>query len=160
MAINTDIEGYYFDGDVTKAQMRGLAYFAEKFADADFELGHFAEMAVTANGPRKPTFILSDLAQDFVTFCIDEKVVDFRFEYEAEDQVNLGKFAIGGNPVSDTTPYDIILLITHVLGNQTHWQGRLIKAFQNGMLQQILDRSVAWAYPEEVDGPLLWELSP
>lgn len=116
-------------------------------------------MAVTANGPRKPTFILSDLAQDFVTFCIDEKVVDLRLEDRAETDVNLGKFAIGGNPVSDTTPYDIILLITHILGNETYWPGRLVKGFQNGMLQQILDRSVAWAYPEKVDGPLLWELS-
>jgi hypothetical protein len=159
MAKNTDIEGYYFDGDVTKAQMRGLAYFAEKVADPDFVLGHFAEMPVTANGPRKPTFILSDLAQDFVTFCIHEKVVDFRFEYEAENQVNLGKFAIGGNPVADATPYDLILLITHVLGNVTHWQGRMIKTYQSGMLQQILNRSVAWAYPDLVDGPLLLELA-
>lgn len=159
MEKHTDIEGYYFDGDVTKAKMRGLAYFAEKFADADFELGHYQAMAVRKAGPRKPTFILSDLAQDFVTFCIDEKVVDFRFEYEAETQVNLGKFAIGGNPVSDSTPYDIILLITHVLGNEAHWQGRLIKAFQSTMLQQILDRSVAWAYPDLVDGPLLLELA-
>lgn len=160
MQKNTDIEGYYFEGHATKAKMRGLAYFAKLFADPDFELGHFQAMPVTVKGARKPTFILSDLAQDFVTFCIDEKVVDFRFEYEAETQVNLGKFAIGGNPVSDTTPYDIILLITHILGNEAHWQGRLLKAFQNGMLQQILDRSVLWAYPESVDGPLLWELSP
>jgi hypothetical protein len=159
MAKNTDIEGYYFDGHVTKRQMKGLAFFAEKFGDPEFELGHFQEMAVTANGPRKPTFILSDVAQDFVTFCIDEKVVDFRFEDRAETDMNLGKFAIGGNPVSDTTPYDIILLITHLLGNETYWQGRLIKAFQNGMLQQILDRSVLWAYPEKVDGSLLLELA-
>jgi hypothetical protein len=41
MAKNTDIEGYYFDGDVTKRQMRGLAFFAEKFADPYFVLGHF-----------------------------------------------------------------------------------------------------------------------
>jgi len=159
MAKNTDIEGYYFDGHVTKRQMKGLAFFAERFAQDDFELGHFAEMPVTANGPRKPTFILSNVAQDFVTFCIDEKVIDFRFEERAETDVNLGKFAIGGNPVSDTTPYDIILLITHILGNETYWQGRLIKAFQNGMLQQVLDRAVDWAYPEKVHGPLLWELS-
>ena len=159
MAKYTDIEGYYFDGDVTKAKMRGLARFAEKFADADFELGHYQAMPVRKAGPRKPTFILSDLAQDFVTFCIDEKVVDFRFEYEAENQVNLGKFAIGGNPVSDTTPYDIILLITHILGNERHWESRLIKAFQSGMLQEVLDRSVAWAYPDLVEGPLLLELA-
>jgi len=159
MAKDTDIEGYYFDGDVTKRQMRGLAYFAEKFAQDDFELGHFQAMAVTAKGGRKPTFIISDLAQDFVTFCIDQKVVDFRFEDRAETDVNLGKFAIGGNPVSDTTPYDLVLLITHILGNEAHWQGRLIKAFQSGMLQQILDRSVAWAYPDLVDGPLLLELA-
>ena len=71
----------------------------------------------------------------------------------------VGKFAIGGNPVSDTKPYDIILLITHLLGNQTHWQGRLVKAFQTGMLQQIFSRAVVWAYPEKADGPPLWELS-
>ena len=139
--------------------MKVLAYFAEKFAQDDFELGHNQAMPVTAKGARKPTFILSDLAQDFVTFCVAERVVDFRFEYGAENQVNLGKFAIGGNPVSDTKPYDIILLITHLLGNQTHWQGRLVKAFQNGMLQQIFSRAVVWAYPEKVDGPPLWELS-
>lgn len=159
MEKHRDIEGCYHDGHVTKRQMKGLAYFAEKFADPDFELGHFQAMAVKAKGPRKPTFILSDLAQDFVTFCVNEKVVDFRLEDRAETDVNLGKFAIGGNPVSDTTPYDIILLITHILGSRTHWQGRLIKAFQNGMLQQILDRAVVWAYPDRVDGPLLWELS-
>lgn len=159
MGKHTDIEGYYFNGHVTKGQMKGLAYFAEKFGDPDFELGHFAEMPVTAKGPKRPTFILSDLAQDFVTFCVDEKVVDFRFEDRAETDVNLGKFAIGGNPMSNTTPYDIILLITHILGNGTYWECRLIKAFQNGMLQQILDRSVAWAYPAMVDGPLLLELA-
>lgn len=159
MAKYTDIEGYYFEGDVTKRQMQGLARFAEKFADPEFELGHFAELAVTAKGPRKPTFILSDLAHDFVTFCVDEKVVDFRFEGQAETDVNLGKFAIGGNPVNDTTPYDIILLLTHVLGNERYWESRLIKAFQSGMLQQILDRAVAWAYPEMAEGPLLEELA-
>jgi len=159
MAYNTDIEGYFFEGDLTRRKMRGLAYFAEKFGDPEFELGHFQETPVTAKGPRKPRFILSDLAQDFVTFCIDEKVVDLRLEDRAETEVNLGKFAIGGNPVSDTTPYDIILLITHILGNETYWQGRLVKGFQNGMLQQILDRSVLWAYPEKVDGPLLLELA-
>jgi hypothetical protein len=159
MAKDTDIEGYYYEGSITKRKMRGLAYFAEKFADADFELGHFAEMAVTANGPRKPTFILSDTANDFVTYCVTEGVVDLQFEDRAEGQVNLGKFAIGGNPVADATPYDLIVLITHVLGNETYWASRLIKAFQSGMLQQILDRSVAWAYPERVEGPLLLELA-
>jgi hypothetical protein len=159
MAKNTDIDGYYFDGNVTKRQMKGLAVFADKFGDPEFELGYFQETPVTANGPRKPTFILSDLAQDFVTFCIDEKVVDFRFEVQAENDVRLGKFAIGGNPVSDTTPYDIILLFTHILGNETYWECRLIKAFQNGMLQQILARAGDWAYPAMVNGPLLEELA-
>lgn len=159
MAKNTDIEGYYFEGHATKSKMRGLAYFADKFADGDFELGHFQAMPVTAKGARKPTFILSDLAQDFVTFCIDEKVVDLRFEVQAENDVNLGKFAIGGNPVSDTTPYDIILLITHILGNERYWESRFIKAFQSTMLQQILNRAVVWAFPEMVEGPLLWELT-
>jgi hypothetical protein len=51
------------------------------------------------------------------------------------------------------------MLITHVLGNETHWESRLIKAFQSGMLQQVLGRSVAWAYPERAEGPLLLELA-
>lgn len=154
---NSDITAFYHEGGVTKRQMRGLAFFAEKFVDPDFVLGHFAEVAVTKNGPRKPEFILSDTAKEFVTYCIDEHVIEPSCLHRME--WNFGKLAIGRDFVAEATPYEIIELLTYLIGNHVHWQGRLIKAFQNGMLQQILDRSVAWAYPENVDGPLLWELT-
>ena len=157
MAKNTDIEGYYFDGNVTKRQMKGLAFFAEKFAQDDFELGHFAEMPVTANGPRKPNFILSDIANDFITYCINERVVDLRLEDRAE--WNFGKIAMGGNMVADATPQDLVEMLTYIVGNHVYWQRRLINAYQSGLLQQILDRAVAWAYPGDVDGQLLLELA-
>jgi hypothetical protein len=159
MSKNTDIEGYYFEGDITRRQMKGLAYFAEKFADPEFELGHYPAMAVTTTGPRKPPFILSDLTNDFITFCITERVVDLRLADPAEGKINWGKIAMGGTIAADATPYDLILLITHILGNKAHWESRFIKAFQLGLLQQVLDRSVAWAYPEKAEGPLLEELT-
>lgn len=98
MGKHRDIEGYYFDGHVTKRQMKGLAYFAEKFADPEFVLGHFAETPVTAKGARKPAFILSDTANDFITYCINERVVDLCLEDRAE--WNFGKIAMGGNMVA------------------------------------------------------------
>lgn len=137
MAKNTDIEGYYFDSDVTKAKMRGLAYFAEKFANADFELGKFHAMPVTAKGPRKPIFILSDVANDFITYCINEKLVDLRID---TDGINWGKITMGGNIAADASPYDLIMMLTYTLGNPAHWESRLIMAFQTGTLQQVLNR--------------------
>lgn len=154
---NTDLEIYYHEGQKTKRQMRGLAYFAEKFAEADFELGHFTEMAVTKNGQRKPQFILSDTAKEFVTYCINEHVIEPSCLHRME--WNFGKLAIGGDFVADATPYQLIELLTYLIGNHVHWQGRLLKAFQNGMLQQILDRAVAWADPEKVEGSILDELA-
>jgi hypothetical protein len=155
MAYNTDIEGYYFDGNVTKRQMKGLAWFAEKFAQDDFELGHFQETPVRKAGPRKPTFILSDMANDFITYCINEGVVDLRLEDRAE--WNFGKIAMGGNMVADATPQDLVEMLTYIVGNHVHWQSRLINAYQSGLLQQILDRAVVLVHPKKVDGPLLLE---
>jgi hypothetical protein len=144
---HTDLNGYYHDGGVTKRQMRGLAFFAEKFADPEFELGHFQATPVVKNGPRKPIFILSDIANDFVTFCINERVVDLRIEADA--QMSWGKFAIGGvKALADANASDLVPLITHILGNEIHWQSRLINAFQIGALQQILNRGAELAYPE------------
>lgn len=153
----TDIEAYYHECDVTKSQMRGLGFFAEKFAQPDFELGHFQAMAVVKNGPRKPPFVLSDIANDFVTYCINERLVDLRIDADA--QVNLGKIAFSGNAAADATPYELILLITHILGNPTHWQARLINAYQCGLLQGILNHGAQWAKPESVVGPMVLELA-
>jgi hypothetical protein len=153
MAKKEDIEEYYFEGDVTRRKMRGLAVFADKFGDPDFVLGHFAEMPVTANGPRKPNFILSDVAQDFVTYCINERVVDLRLEDRAE--WNFGKIAMGSNMVADATPHDLVEMLTYIVGNHVHWQSRLINAYQSGLLHQILALAVVLAHPEKIDGPLI-----
>jgi Family of unknown function (DUF6508) len=156
MQKNTDLNGYYHEGEITRRQMRGLAYFAERFADPDFELGHFQAMPVTAKGPRKPIFILSDVANDFVTYCINEKLVDLRID---TDGINWGKIAMGGQITADASPYALIMMLTYILGNSTYWQSRMISAFQSGMLQQILDHGAQWAEPEAVKGPMLLELA-
>jgi hypothetical protein len=154
---NSDIEAYYHQGDVTRSQMRGLAYFVEKFADPEFELGHYNEMPVTTKSPRKPTFTLSATAKEFVAYCINEQVIEpsclQRMEW------NFRKFPIGGEFVADATPYELIEMLTYILGNHVHWESRLIKAYQSSLLQQILARAAQWANPEMVDGPLLEELA-
>lgn len=129
----------------TKHQMRGLGYFAEKFAEADFELGHFQATPVVKNGPRKPIFILGDIANDLVTFCINEKLVDLRID--ADTELNIGKSLFGNNPIEHASPYELVVLLTYILGNLTHWQSRLINSFQSGVLQQILNRGAVLAQP-------------
>lgn len=154
---NTNLEAYYYQGDVTRRQMQRLAYFAEQFCDPEFELGHYHSMPVTAKSPRKPKFTLSATAKEFVTYCINEQVIEpnclRRMEW------NFGKIAIGGDFVADATPFELIEMLTYILGNHVYWESRLLKAYQSGMLQQILARAVDWAYPEQVDGPILEELA-
>lgn len=154
---NSDIEAYYHQGDVTRRQMRGLAYFAEKFADPEFELGHYNEMPVTTKSPRKPKFTLSATAKEFVAYCINEHVIEpsclQRMEW------NFRKIAISGDFVANATPYELIEMLTYILGSHVHWESRLIKAYQLSLLQQILNRSAQWANPEMVEGPLLEELA-
>ena len=142
MQKNTDLNGYYHEGEITRRQMRGLAYFAERFADPDFELGHFQAMAVKAQGPRKPIFILSDVGNDFVTYCINEKLIDLRID---TDGINWGKIAMGGQITADASPYALIMMLTYILGDSTHWECRLIKAYQSGLLQGILARGAELA---------------
>ena len=154
---NTDLNAYYHEGAVTKRQMNGLAYFHEKFADPDFELGHFPAMTLPRTGPKKPEFILSDIGYDFVAYCINERLTDFRLLDDAE--WNWGKMAVGGNMVANATPFELISMITYILGNPTHWQSRLINAYQSGLLMQILARGAEWADPEKLDSPILDELA-
>ena len=137
----------YLNAD-TKHQMNGLKYFAEKFADPDFELGHFQATPVVKNGPRKPHFILGDIANDFVTFCINEKLVDLRID--ADTELNIGKSLFGNNPIEHASPYELVVLLTYILGNLTYWQSRLINSFQSGLLQRILDRGAELSGNEEI----------
>ncbi|KPF91916.1 hypothetical protein IP81_07590 [Novosphingobium sp. AAP83] len=156
MAKNTNLNSYYHEGEATRRQMRGLAYFADKFADADFELGHFQETPVKSQGPRKPIFILSDVANNFVTYCINEKLVDLRID---TDGINWGKIAMGGNITANASPHNLITMLTHILGDAVHWQCRLIKAFQSGLLQGILDRGAVFANLDVAGEPLPLELA-
>jgi hypothetical protein len=39
----------------------------------------------------------------------------------------------------------LVVFITHILGNETHWQSRFINSFQSGLLQSILDRGTELA---------------
>lgn len=143
MLQNDTTKGYYHDQSTAKYQLRFFDHFAEKFAQPDFELGHFQAMPVVQSGPRKPVFILSDVANDFVTYCIVEKLVDLRIDAEAE--LNIGKSLFGNNPIANASPYELVVLLTYILGNETHWRTRLINAFQSGMLQQILNRGAELA---------------
>jgi len=139
---------YYHDQSTAKYQLRFFDHFAEKFAKPEFELGHFQTMAVVKEGPRKPLFILSDVANDFVTYCIVEKLVDLRIDADAE--LNIGKSLFGNNSIANASPYELVVLITYILGNETHWRTRLIKSFQSGMLQEILARGAYLAQGERV----------
>lgn len=155
MQKNTNLNSYYHEGEITLRQMRGLARFADRFADGDFELGHFQATPVKAQGPRKPIFILSDVANDFITYCINERLVDLRID---TDGINWGKITMGGNITADASPYNLITMLTHILGDAVHWQGRLIKAFQSGLLQGILDRGAVLANLDAAGEPLALEL--
>lgn len=151
----TNLEPYYYQGDVTRRHMRELAFFAEKFADPEFELGHYNEMPVTTSSPRKPTFTLSATAKEFVTYCINEQVIEPSCLHRME--WNFRKLSIDEDFVADAIPFELIEMLTYILGNHVYWESRLIKAYQSGLLQQILARAVDWAYPEQVDGPILEE---
>jgi hypothetical protein len=157
MEKSTNLEAYYYQGDVTRSQMRHLAYFAEKFAEPEFVLGHYHSMPVTTKSPRKPKFTLSATAKEFVTYCINEQVIEPNCLQRME--WNFGKIAMGGEFVADATPFELIEMLTYILGNHVHWQSRLIKAYQSNLLQQILDRAAQWANPEMVEGPILEELA-
>ena len=143
MLQNDTAHSYYHDQSTAKYQLRFFGHFAEKFAQPECELGYFQTMAVVQNGPRKPLFILSDVANDFVTYCIVEKLVDLRIDADAE--LNIGKSLFGNNPIANASPYELVVLITYILGNETHWQSRLIKSFQSGLLQRILERGAELA---------------
>lgn len=153
----TNLEPYYYQGELTHRHMRELAFFAEKFADPEFELGHFNEMPVTTTSPRKPKFTLSATAKEFVTYCINEHVIEPSCLHRME--WNFRKLSIDGVFVADATPFELIEMLTYILGNHVHWQSRLVKAYQSQLLQQILARAAQWANPEMVDGPLLEELA-
>lgn len=157
MEKNTDIEVYYYQGDITRRHMRELAFFAEKFAHPDFELGLYNEMPVTTKSPSKPKFTLSATAKEFVTYCINEDVIEASCLQRME--WNFRKLSIDGDFVADAIPFELIEMLTYILGNHVYWESRLIKAYQSGLLQQILARAVDWAYPEQVDGPILEELA-
>lgn len=146
MLQNDTEHSYYHDLSTAKYQLRFFDQFAEKFSQPNFELGHFQAMPVVLNGPRKPLFILSDVANDFVTYCIVEKLVDLRIDADAE--LNIGKSLFGNNPIANASPYELVVLLTYMLGNETHWQSRLIKSFQSGMLQEILARGAQLAQGE------------
>ena len=148
MLQNDTEHSYYHDLSTAKYQLRFFDQFAEKFSQPNFELGHFQAMPVVLNGPRKPLFILSDVANDFVTYCIVEKLVDLRIDADAE--LNIGKSLFGNNPIANASPYELVVLLTYMLGNETHWQSRLIKSFQSGMLQEILARGAQLAQGERV----------
>lgn len=154
---NTNLEAYYYQGDVTRRQMQRLAYFAEQFCDPEFELGYYNEMPVTTKSPRKPKFTLSTTAKEFVTYCINEHVIEPSCLHRME--WNFGKIPMGGDFVADATPFELIEMLTYILGNHVHWQSRLVKAYQSQLLHQILARAAQWANPEMVDGPILEELA-
>ena len=143
MPQNDTAHSYYHDQSTAKYQLRFFGHFAENFSQPNFELGHFQAMPVVLNGPRKPVFILSDVANDFVTYCIVEKLVDLRIDADAE--LSIGKSLFGNNPIANASPYELVVLLTHILGNETHWQSRLIKSFQSGLLQRILERGAELA---------------
>lgn len=148
MLQNDREHSYFNDQSTAKYKLRFFDQFAEKFSQPNFELGHFQAMPVVQNGPRKPLFILSDVANDFVTYCIVEKLVDLRIDADAE--FNIGKSLFGNNPIANASPYELVVLITYILGNETHWRTRLINAFQSGMLQQILNRGAELAQGERM----------
>ena len=95
MPQNDTAHSYYHDQSTAKYQLRFFGHFAENFSQPNFELGHFQAMPVVLNGPRKPVFILSDVANDFVTYCIVEKLVDLRIDADAE--LSIGKSLFGNN---------------------------------------------------------------
>ena len=68
MSQNELTYGYFHELSTAKHQLRFFNHFAEKLAEEDFELGHFQSTPVVKNGPRKPLFILGDIANDFVTY--------------------------------------------------------------------------------------------
>ena len=148
MLQNEITNGYFHELSTAKHQLRFFSHFAEKFAEDDFQLGHFQRTPVVKNGPRKPLFILGDIANDFITYCINERLVDLRID--AETELNIGKSLFANNPIANASPYEIVVLITHILGNETHWQSRLINAFQSGLLEQLLQRGAELANPEKI----------
>ena len=157
MSQNELTYGYFHELSTAKHQLRFFDHFAEKIADPDFELGHFQSTPVVKNGPRKPLFILGDVANDFVTYCINEGLVDLRID--AETELNIGKSLFGNNPVAKASPYELVILITHILGNETYWQSRFINSFQSGLLQRILERGAELVIPEKLAGPIMDELA-
>ena len=138
MSQNELTNGYFYELSTAKHQLRFFDHFAEKFAQDDFHLGHFQSTPVIKNGPRKPLFILGDVANDFITYCINEGLVDLRID--AETELNIGKSLFENNPIAKASPYELVVLITHILGNETHWQSRFINSFQTGLIQSILVR--------------------
>ncbi len=148
MSQNELTYGYFHELSTAKHQLRFFNHFAEKFAEDDFELGHFQRTPVVKNGPRKPLFILGDIANDFVTYCINERLVDLRID--AETELNIGKSLFGNNPVAHASPYELVVLITYILGNPAYWQSRFINSFQSGLLQSILERGAELAKPEKL----------
>jgi len=95
------------------------------------------------NGPRKPIFILGDVANDFITYCVNERLVDLRID--AETELNIGKSLFGNNPVAHASPHELVVMIAYILGNPTHWQSRFINSFQSGLLHQLLHRGAELA---------------
>lgn len=148
MPKNKPTYGYFHELSTAKRQLRRFADFAEKFADPDFELGYFQQTPVVKKGPRKPQFILSDTAQSFVAYCVNEGIVDLSIDAEAE--FNIGKSLFGNNPIANASPYELVVMLTCMLGGETHWRTRLINAFQSGMLQQILERGAHLAKGERM----------
>jgi hypothetical protein len=148
MSQNEITYGYFHELSTAKHQLRFFSHFAAKFAEDDFELGHFQRTPLVKNGPRKPIFILGDVANDFITYCVNERLVDLRIDSEAE--LNIGKSLFGNNPVAHASPYDLVVMITYILGNETHGQSRFINSFQSGLIQSILDRGVELTKTEKL----------
>lgn len=148
MSQNELTYGYFHELSTAKHQLRFFDHFAAKFAEEDFQLGHFQPTPVVKNGPRKPLFILGDIANDFVTYCVNERLVDLRID--AETELNIGKSLFANNPIANASLYELVVLITYILGNSTHWQSRFINAFQSGLLQGILHRGAELANPEKL----------
>ena len=157
MSQNEITYGYFHELSTAKRQLRRFDHFAAKFAEEDFELGHFQSTSVVKNGPRKAPFILSDTANDFVTYCVNERLVDLRID--AETELNIGKSLFENNPIAKASPYELVILITHILGNETYWQSRFINSFQSGLLQRILERGAELVIPEKLAGPIMDELA-
>lgn len=148
MSQNEITYGYFHELSTAKRQLRRFDHFAALFAEEDFELGHFQSTPVVKNGPRKAPFILSDAANDFVAYCVNERLVDLSIDADAELQI--GKSLFGNRPIADSTPYELVVLITYILGNEKHWQSRFINSFQSGLLQQLLHRGAELAKPEKI----------